>query len=107
MRSREISGCRRNLVWLAVNNGPVSCQLISFTALELAREYHMLDWVRALLDPVDIAQSPATAKKQISPPPKFEMPPLDSAVFAAPPTTRNKGRRSASPSKIASPAKKH
>jgi hypothetical protein len=67
----------------------------------------MLDWVRALLDPVDIAQSPATAKKQISPPPKFEMPPLDSAIFAAPPTTRNKGRRSASPSKIASPAKKH
>ncbi|THC87380.1 hypothetical protein EYZ11_013174 [Aspergillus tanneri] len=37
-------------------------------ALELAREYKMYDWVRALLDPTDIVQ------KQITPPPKFELP---------------------------------
>src|SRR6266487_3767839 len=67
----------------------------------------MFDWVRALLDPSDIAQSPATAKKQISPPPKFEMPPFNSAVLAAPSVARNRVRRSASPTKIASPTKKH
>lgn len=52
----------------------------------------MYDWVRALLDPTDIVQSPTSAKKQITPPPKFELP-MDE------PTSMRRSRRSASPSK--------
>lgn len=55
----------------------------------------MYDWVRALLDPTDIVQSPSSAKKQITPPPKFELP-LDEPT---PSSQRNRSRRSASPSK--------
>lgn len=85
---------------------PVS-RLIRFClALQLAKEYSMVDWVRALLDASEIVQSPASAKKLISPPPKFEMPPLDAAALLPPPSTRGgRSRRSASPSKIASPKK--
>ncbi|CEJ58501.1 hypothetical protein PMG11_07155 [Penicillium brasilianum] len=61
-------------------------------ALELSREYKMYDWVRALLDPTDIVQSPTSAKKQITPPPKFELP-MDE------PTSTRRSRRSVSPSK--------
>ncbi|KAK2766879.1 hypothetical protein FQN54_006193 [Arachnomyces sp. PD_36] len=75
-------------------------------ALELAKEYRMVNWVRALLDSSEIVQSPASAKKLISPPPKFEMPPLDAAALLPPPSTRGgRSRRSVSPSKIASPKK--
>ncbi|KAJ6102494.1 hypothetical protein N7486_004921 [Penicillium sp. IBT 16267x] len=68
-------------------------------ALELSREYQMYDWVRALLDPTDIVQSPSSAKKQITPPPKFEMPskfelPSDDLSVA-----QRRSRRSVSPSK--------
>ncbi|BDD62751.1 hypothetical protein MPDQ_006143 [Monascus purpureus] len=71
-------------------------------ALELAKEYQMYDWVRALLDPTEIIQSPS---KQITSPPKFELPPLDTAP-ELPPSTRTRSRRSASPSKRpASPRK--
>ncbi|KAJ5897809.1 hypothetical protein N7504_008097 [Penicillium tannophilum] len=68
-------------------------------ALELSREYQMYDWVRALLDPTDIAQSPSSAKKQITPPPKFEMPskfevPSDDLSLA-----QRRSRRSVSPTK--------
>ncbi|KAJ5690337.1 hypothetical protein N7462_004729 [Penicillium macrosclerotiorum] len=62
-------------------------------ALELAREYKMYDWVRALLDPTDIVQSPTSAKKQITPPPKFELP------MDEPGSQRSRSRRSVSPSK--------
>lgn len=55
----------------------------------------MYDWVRALLDPTDIVQSPSSAKKQITPPPKFELP-LDEPT---PSSQRGRSRRSASPSK--------
>lgn len=55
----------------------------------------MYDWVRALLDPTDIVQSPSSAKKQITPPPKFELP-LDEPT---PSSHRSRSRRSASPSK--------
>ncbi|KAJ5279344.1 hypothetical protein N7478_004716 [Penicillium angulare] len=65
-------------------------------ALELSREYLMYDWVRALLDPKEIVQSP---KKQITPPPKFEMPSEEAT------TSQRRSRRSVSPSK-ASPSKK-
>ncbi|KAJ5165788.1 hypothetical protein N7492_006084 [Penicillium capsulatum] len=61
-------------------------------ALELSREYKMYDWVRALLDPTDIVQSPSSAKKQITPPPKFEMP-EESSI------SQRRSRRSVSPSK--------
>jgi hypothetical protein len=59
--------------------------------------------VKALLDPQEITQSPASAKKHISPPPKFELPaskPTPSTKAA-----RARSTRSASPSKIASPVK--
>ncbi|OQD76455.1 hypothetical protein PENDEC_c004G01168 [Penicillium decumbens] len=63
-------------------------------ALELSREYQMYDWVRALLDPTDIVQSPSSAKKQITPPPKFDLPEDDHT-----PSQRSRSRRSVSPSK--------
>ncbi|KAJ6043618.1 uncharacterized protein N7446_001815 [Penicillium canescens] len=62
-------------------------------ALELSKEYKMYDWVRALLDPTDIVQSPSSAKKQITPPPKFEIPEDEPEM-----PQRRRGR-SASPSK--------
>ncbi|KAE8555922.1 hypothetical protein EYB25_000620 [Talaromyces marneffei] len=67
-------------------------------ALELAKEYQMLDWVRALLDSTDIIQAPASSKKPITPPPKFEMPPLETLTELNP-TSRTRSRRSASPAK--------
>ncbi|KAJ5952273.1 uncharacterized protein N7479_010686 [Penicillium vulpinum] len=71
-------------------------------ALELSKEYQMYDWVRALLDPTDIIQSPSSAKKQITPPPKFEIPADEPPVSQH----RNRRGRSASPSKrLASPRK--
>ncbi|KAL2221868.1 putative apses transcription factor [Thermoascus aurantiacus ATCC 26904] len=74
-------------------------------ALELAKEYRMFDWVRALLDSREIVQSPSTAKKQITPPPKFEMPPME-PTSQLPPASRTRSRRSASPSKkLGSPRK--
>ena len=77
-------------------------------ALELAEEYGMYDWVRALLDNTEIVQSPTSAKKHITAPPKFEIS-LNAKVKLPPPgkaTGRGSTRlRSASPSKIASPSK--
>ena len=73
-------------------------------ALELSSEYGLYNWVKALLDPEEITQSPASAKKHISPPPKFEM----AAAKLPPPSakgSRSRANRSASPSKIASPVK--
>lgn len=79
------------------------------TALELAELYGLGQWVRALLDPTDISQSPSSAKKHISAPPKFDMA-IDMDKVKLPPPGRTPGRgstrlRSASPSKIASPVK--
>lgn len=74
-------------------------------ALELASEYKMYDWVRALLDPADIPQSPSSAKKQITPPPKYELPPIE-APEALLPASRTRSRRSASPSKKAGTPRK-
>ncbi|OJI96152.1 hypothetical protein ASPVEDRAFT_35495 [Aspergillus versicolor CBS 583.65] len=74
-------------------------------ALELAAEYKMYDWVRALLDPTDIIQSPSSAKKQITPPPKFDLPPIQ-APEALAPSSRSRSRRSASPSKKAGTPRK-
>lgn len=65
----------------------------------------MFDWVRALLDPTEIVQSATSPEKQISPPPKFEMPPIDSSAFAPLQPIARRTRRSVSPSKMASPKK--
>ncbi|KAK2882653.1 hypothetical protein FQN49_000127 [Arthroderma sp. PD_2] len=76
-------------------------------ALELAKEYDMLLWVRALLDPTDISDpadgsQTADAENAIPEPPKFDLPPLDGPLLAPPePETRGRTRRSASPSKSA------
>ncbi|KAH8705506.1 transcription regulator HTH, apses-type DNA-binding domain-containing protein [Talaromyces proteolyticus] len=73
-------------------------------ALELAKEYRMFDWVRALLDAAEIVQTPASSKKPITPPPKFDMPPLESSEELRA-SSRPRTRRSVSPSKISSPKK--
>ncbi|KUJ16350.1 DNA-binding domain of Mlu1-box binding protein MBP1 [Mollisia scopiformis] len=73
-------------------------------ALELAEEYEILPWIKALLDntPIDINPTKDATPKTISPPPKFLMP---QESLTAPTPTRGRPRRSASPSKIASPRK--
>lgn len=73
-------------------------------ALELAEEYGILPWIKALLDntPIEINPTKDSTPKTISPPPKFLMP---SENLAAPTPSRGRPRRSASPSKIASPRK--
>ena len=66
----------------------------------------MFDWVRALLDPTDIVQSPSSAKKQITPPPKFDIPPIEAPVQLSAAATRLRRGRSASPSKRAASPRK-
>lgn len=75
-------------------------------ALELAEEYGLTAWIKALLDPTEIVQSPSSAKKQITAPPKFDLA-LDKVRLPPPGKTpaRNTRLRSASPSKIPSPTK--
>jgi hypothetical protein len=86
-------------------------------ALELAEQYKMGFWVRALLDPAPLARAKEGTKKPISSPPPFTLPPeenLLSPPSLAPNTGRGRGRRrSTSPSraaqstrKIASPRKR-
>ena len=69
-------------VWIEPEFGEFQWNLVvghplrDYLALELAAEYGLFDWVRALLDPSEITQTPSSAKKQsISAPPKFDMPP--------------------------------
>jgi len=73
-------------------------------ALELAEEYQILPWIKALLDnkPIEMNVQKDATPKTISPPPKFLMP---QETLAPPTPTRGRPRRSASPSKIASPRK--
>ena len=64
----------------------------------------MYDWVRALLDPEDIVQSHATAKKHITPPPKYDQFP-GKPILPRPSISKgskSRSTRSASPSKVAS-----
>ena len=94
-------GSRPHLVCSDQDVLPIKQFLTLYLALELSKEYQMYDWVRALLDPTDIVQSPSSAKKHITPPPKFEIPSDEPPV-----SQRNRRGRSASPSKkLLSPRK--
>jgi hypothetical protein len=73
-------------------------------ALELAVEYRIEPWIRALLDntPIEVNASKEATPKMISPPPKFL---LLQESLAAPSPSRARSRRSASPAKSSSPKK--
>jgi len=73
-------------------------------ALELAAEYQIIPWITALLDnePIEVNPGKDSTPKAISPPPRFLLP---QDALAAPTPSRGRPRRSASPSKIASPKK--
>jgi hypothetical protein len=73
-------------------------------ALELAEEYQILPWIKALLDnaPIEVNPTKDASPKTISSPPVFLLP---RESLAAPTPIRGRPRRSASPSKIASPKK--
>jgi len=73
-------------------------------ALELAEEYQITPWIKALLDNTPIETNPTkdATPKTISPPPSFLMP---QDTLTAPTPSRGRPRRAASPSKIASPKK--
>lgn len=62
----------------------------------------MTTWIRALLDPSDIAQSPTNTRKPIAEPPKFELD-MDESIKLAPPSKSSRARstRSMSPAKAA------
>lgn len=82
--------------------------LIYFPALELAEDYGIGPWIRALLDPTPVS-SGGDDKKSISPPPKFIFKANGDTSLPPPGATpRGRGRpRARSPSKIAAPTKAH
>lgn len=75
------------------------------SALKLAEEYQILPWIKALLDntPIEVNLPKDGPPKPINPPPAFFNMPQE--PLAAPTPSRGRPRRSASPSKIASPKK--
>ncbi|KAL9120297.1 MAG: hypothetical protein Q9187_003150 [Circinaria calcarea] len=75
-------------------------------ALELAEDYGIGPWIRALLDPAPVS-SGGDDKKSISPPPKFIFKANGDTSLPPPSATpRGRGRpRARSPSKIAAPTK--
>ncbi|KAH6676683.1 transcription regulator HTH, apses-type DNA-binding domain-containing protein [Halenospora varia] len=75
-------------------------------AIQLAEEYQIVPWIKALLDntPIEVNPTKDGSPKPITSPPQFLMP-LPEEALAAPTPSRGRPRRSASPSKIASPKK--
>ncbi|RDL30738.1 DNA-binding of Mlu1-box binding protein MBP1 [Venustampulla echinocandica] len=75
------------------------------SALKLAEEYQILPWIQALLDntPIEVNPTRDGSPKPISSPPSFFL--LPQEALAPPTPSRGRTRRSASPSKIASPRK--
>ncbi|KAG0646273.1 Bouquet formation 4 [Hyphodiscus hymeniophilus] len=75
-------------------------------ALELAKEYNISAWIEALLDntPIEVNQTKDQSPKSIQSPPSFLLP-HEALAAPAPTPSRGRPRRSASPSKIASPKK--
>jgi hypothetical protein len=75
------------------------------SALQLAEEYQILPWIKALLDntPIEVNPTKDGSPKPISSPPTFALLPQEN--LAAPTPSRGRPRRSVSPSKIASPKK--
>ncbi|KAH8808950.1 hypothetical protein F5884DRAFT_794006 [Xylogone sp. PMI_703] len=76
-------------------------------ALELAEEYRITPWIRALLDPTppDAQLSKGLNATPITSPPKFLLPDDLLAPPASAPTPSRRSRRSVSPSKYSSPKK--
>ncbi|EXJ84433.1 hypothetical protein A1O3_05101 [Capronia epimyces CBS 606.96] len=74
-------------------------------ALQLAADYGLMEWIRALLDPAEMSQTPSSSKKPIAAPPKFELPAGKTKLPPPTKTPRSRATRSASPSKAASPTK--
>lgn len=77
-------------------------------ALQLAEEYQIKPWIIAILDNKKIETNPSSKDqppKAISPPPRFLMPQESLAAPTPGPGRPSRARRSASPSKIASPRK--
>lgn len=81
--------------------------MLTCAALELANDYGLQDWIRALLDPSEIIQTNSSAKKPITAPPKFDLA-VDKIKLPPPSATktpRSRSTRSSSPTKAASPTK--
>jgi len=74
-------------------------------ALQLAEEYGILQWITAMLDnkKIETNNTKDQPPKAISPPPKYLLP--QPSLTAPTPTRLGRTRRSASPSKFASPRK--
>ena len=83
------------------------------SAIQLAAEYGITQWIAALLDDAPIPQASEATEKSISPPPKFKFtandrthlpPPNGTPARASTPKSRGRPR-AGSPTKNASPAK--
>ncbi|CAG8949210.1 hypothetical protein HYFRA_00004833 [Hymenoscyphus fraxineus] len=77
------------------------------SALKLAEEYQILPWIKALLDhaPIEVNLPKDGSPKPINSPPKFFLLPQETLSAPVPTPSRGRPRRSASPSKMASPKK--
>lgn len=75
-------------------------------ALELAEEYRITPWIRALLDtaPIEVSSKDASPKAIVAPP-NFLIPDLAAPEPAVNHESKRRSTRSVSPSKIASPKK--